>query len=400
MTHMKGLRWGAIALGLAALLMGVVWGRSQAAPYYDTLRIGGLWPLSGPAAARGKAFFKGARQAVDAVNEKGGLLHTPVELVAADTKGKTPYLLSRAVRLIDKENVVGLIGPGVISHARPLRLTADMHRVPLVLTEGYRPLLRSDREEPSWAFSVYPDVASCSRVLFRHLSRAGVKEIGLLLPAQPPFASSGLWVRAYAQEQLFKVAVQKYGVQDADVRYQLDEFKKLGCQVVVAVGPRGAGPMIVSSFKGYHMPLVVFTGMLSSGLLASAEMVGVRLISVLPPLMLGESISPTHPCAAQVMEFHRAMGSELGRMTLEERLAAGAAWDAAGLLLQAIRMAGSPDRSAVRNMLENMPQPYYGVMGIFRPDIRNHSRQLTRWLMVREWRGGKWVSMGRLRTSG
>ena len=326
------------------------------------------------------------------VNDRGGLLHTPVELVAADTKGKATYLVSRALRLIEEEGVTALLGPGLVTHWRQLKITADMHHVPLVLTAGYRPMLRMKRRERSWVFSVYPDVASCAKVLFRHLARQKVRRIGLLVPTDEPYASAGLWVRAYAQERLFRVTVEKYGVNDADVRYQLAQFRKEGCQVVVAVGPRASGPMIAESFQGHDFPLAVFTPMLSDALLASAKGTGIRLLAVAPPLLLGESIPPTHPCAAPVMLFYRALGQELRSMSIEETLAAGMGWDAAFLVFQAISLAGSPVRSAVRNMIEGRPTPYYGVMGIFRPDVRNHSRQLNRWLTVLEWRGGGWRS--------
>ena len=92
------------------------------------------------------------------------------------------------------------------------------------------------------------------------------------------------------------------------------------------------------------------------------------------------------------MAFDRAMGGELRSMGLEERLAAGRAWDGVFMLLQAMARAGAPPPEMSRRALEHRSHPYYGVSGIFLPDGNCHTRQLSRWLLVRSWRNGAWRS--------
>ncbi len=384
---------GRPALLLALLIFFVGSGWSRAAAFYDTILLGGLWDLSGPYARLGKAYFRGARQAVDYINDGGGVLYTPAELVAGDTKGKGVYLISRAVRLIEKEGVVALLGPSREELVQQLKGVAELHKVPLVLTAGVMPLLRRERWERSWSFGCYMDLRTWSRAVFRELRRSGVRRLGLLVPREEPWSSAGLWLRGYAVEQLFKIHVERYGIADADVVYQLEQMERDGDRAVVVLGPRGAGARLAASFRGSSMAMVVTPGVVSDRLLATASVAGTEVIAALPPLVLGDSVPPTHPCASAVMAFQRAMGGELRSMSIEERMAAGRGWDSVFMLLKAVREAGAPTRERVRNALEYPRSPYYGVSGIFSPNRSSHTHQISRWLLVRAWRNGKWQSL-------
>jgi len=79
---------------------------AQSAP----LKIGGLMSFTGDLSKFGQPIFNGAELAVSEINESGGVLGNPVQLVQADD-GTSPQLgVNEARRLVDVEKVQAIIG--------------------------------------------------------------------------------------------------------------------------------------------------------------------------------------------------------------------------------------------------------------------------------------------------
>ena len=77
----------------------------------NPIKIGLLSGLSPPGAYLAAANIKdGAELAVMHINEDGGLLGRPVELVVGDSSGQVEKGVAAATRLITEDNVVGIVG--------------------------------------------------------------------------------------------------------------------------------------------------------------------------------------------------------------------------------------------------------------------------------------------------
>lgn len=74
----------------------------------DPIRIGAIFPLSGPQARNGQASFEGAEIAVDLFNSRGGACDRPVELVVQDAP-EPSNATTAANTLIDTEQVPAII---------------------------------------------------------------------------------------------------------------------------------------------------------------------------------------------------------------------------------------------------------------------------------------------------
>ena len=74
----------------------------------DTIRIGGLAPLSSPGSyQQGPELVLGLQWAVDDVNAAGGVLGKQVELIVEDTQGRPPTGATVVEKLITRDKVVG-----------------------------------------------------------------------------------------------------------------------------------------------------------------------------------------------------------------------------------------------------------------------------------------------------
>lgn len=105
---------------LVALVMVLAFATSGFAA--ETIKLGGMLPLSGRAADLGITCKQGAELAVKEINAKGGVLGKKLDLLMTDSKAKVPEIVSLANRYIQKDHVNFLFG--VVSSAGALAASA------------------------------------------------------------------------------------------------------------------------------------------------------------------------------------------------------------------------------------------------------------------------------------
>ena len=76
----------------------------------DTIKIGVVAPLTGPAAETGSYQIKGAKLAVEEINKAGGVLGKPVELIIEDDQTTNPGIIMAFSKLAGNKDIVGFLG--------------------------------------------------------------------------------------------------------------------------------------------------------------------------------------------------------------------------------------------------------------------------------------------------
>jgi len=118
---MKRLAVGAVVVASALALLP---GAGAAFQEEGTLRIGGMWALSGPAAYIGSSSRGLAQLAVDEINEAGGVSiqgkRVKLQLYAYDDACKAEEGLTVVRRLADSDRVLFSLGPTCSSVAEPV----------------------------------------------------------------------------------------------------------------------------------------------------------------------------------------------------------------------------------------------------------------------------------------
>jgi branched-chain amino acid transport system substrate-binding protein len=124
---------------LGALVMAVA---LSAAPLWaadEPIRLGGIYILSGSAANYGKFARQGIELAMDEINEQGGVLDRPLQLVVEDSQGKVSTAIQAARKLVYQDEVVALLGLDSSGVAQGLVPIMPELQKPLIITHAATP---------------------------------------------------------------------------------------------------------------------------------------------------------------------------------------------------------------------------------------------------------------------
>lgn len=175
-----GMRWVPRVLGCigcAVLLLTAPAGAEVAA---HEVRIGVLYPLSGPSGEAGRASLAAVEAAADVINNRYQLnlplagsdglpLHdgAPVRFIVADHGGSPERGRSEAERLILEEKVVALYGAYQSSVTETASAVAERYGIPFVTGESSAPSLH--RRGFRWFFRTGPHDGQYTKVMFDFL---------------------------------------------------------------------------------------------------------------------------------------------------------------------------------------------------------------------------------------
>jgi branched-chain amino acid transport system substrate-binding protein len=128
---------------LLALMLALVWATIASAA--DTIKLGGMYPLSGRAADLGITCKQGAELAVKEINAKGGVLGKKLELLSSDSKANVQEAVSISNRYIQKDAVNFLFGE--VSSAAVLAIgeIAKQEKVIFMATVGSTDALTKEK---------------------------------------------------------------------------------------------------------------------------------------------------------------------------------------------------------------------------------------------------------------
>lgn len=144
------LKRAGIILLVSALVLTLGTGAALAA---DTIKIGYLAALTGDWAAYGQTEVKSAQLAVDEINSNGGVLGKEIELVVYDWRTRVEDGVNAVRRMIEKDNVVAIIGANGSSINIAIAPLVNNAGVPQIGTVGTNVFCTIDRKGNVYPYS-------------------------------------------------------------------------------------------------------------------------------------------------------------------------------------------------------------------------------------------------------
>jgi branched-chain amino acid transport system substrate-binding protein len=202
----------------------------------DPIKVGALFPLSGGTAVQGQHVCEAIEIAAAMVNDAGGVMGRPVEIVRRDDESTPAVGVSRANELIGEKvaliiegwnSPVTLATQTVIARAGILDITA-ISKADQILTGGGNPL----------AIRLNSSNAQDGRVIAEHLKAAGLRKIAFLTQND----AYGNGAQASIENELkaighdySKVGEEKFPFAQVDFRVALTNIRGLNADAMVAI---------------------------------------------------------------------------------------------------------------------------------------------------------------------
>jgi len=339
------------------------------------IRLGAVLSLSDKAGFVGPLVGEPMKEAmtavVDQVNRQGGVLGRKVELFIEDDEANPARAAEAAERLIKNRKVSAIIGPSLADSALAMMPVCEEAEVPLIVTgPAVAPFNK-------WVFLLGAgDVRGAEHMADFAVDQLKAKRIAVIYSTNE-YGTRGLRdfsaaIKKYPGVSI--VAQEGFNTVENNVTPQLEKTKAAGPDLIVLYTNGASAAVIAKDYKrlGMTTPVLGSHGVPTTEFLALAgtvaeqnkwTMIGARIV-------IAGHLPPNDPYRKNLYDpFLKLMKERYGRSA---RLSVyeGVAYDGIMVAIEALKAAGSDDRTALRNALERIK--YEGFVGAFACSPQDH----------------------------
>ena len=340
----------AVLLGVCAVLL-----VSSLAFGAETIKMGLLVPLTGPAAADGTSALYSVQIAMDQVNKDGGVLGKQIELVYYDDRADAKEAVALAYKLIEQDKIAAFVAG---SYSLPTRAVAP------IFQEEQIPLVA--------AYAIHPDVTTAGDFCFRNgflgfvegkaagyasHKLLGAKTVALLTSDNDFGRTLVTGFKEYAAKyapDLKIVSEQAYPFSEKDYKPYLSKIKELNPDVIFASGYYfQTGPLLRQARElGIESKILGEEGADSPKLveIAGEAAEGFHIVT-------NFDRDDPRPVVQNFLKEFR------GRHKFEPDMVGASAYDAFMIIVNAMKTAGTTDGKPVRDAIA-ATVGYDGLTGV------------------------------------
>ena len=341
----------------------------------EPIRLGAVFSVTGQAGFVGTPERDAAVAIVDNVNRKGGVLGRQVELYVEDDSSNPTNAVVAATKLVRDRKVSAIIGPSINDSGMAMIPICEQEQVPFVVTG---PIVSPFKK---WVFIVGAgDFVEASNLLAFTVKTLGAKRIALFHDTRN-YGSIGAKVINQEIGQypgVSLVAEEKLEVTDTNMVPQLTKIKAANPDLIILWTNGFPAAVVAKNYK----QLGVTTQVICSGGIAIPEFMKIsgsiaeesRWVFLDLKPGVAEKLPPNDPYKKNTYEpFKKIMKEKYGESKVVT-LFHGLGHDGASIAIEALKVAGSDSRPAIRNALETVR--YSGLIAPFActPDYHMGSR--------------------------
>jgi branched-chain amino acid transport system substrate-binding protein len=334
------------------------------APY----KIGGLFSITGPNSFLGEPERNSMQLLAEQINAKGGINGRPLELVIYDDEGDEGKAVLNANKLIEKDQVLAIVGPSLTGTTMAVIPIVEKAQVPLISCAAG---VKITTPVKKWVFKTpQTDVMAVAKI-YEFMKRQGVRKIALLTVSNA-FGDSG-------REQLLEqasgaglqiVADEKFGASDADMTPQLTKIRGLSPDAIVCWGTNPGPAVIAKNMQqlGLKIPLYQSHGVASKKFIELAGTAADGIILPTGKILVAKSLPDNDPQKPVLLKYitdyetkYKSAVSGFG----------GYAWEGLQMVALGLEKVGA-DRAKIRDEIEKV-NGYVGISGIFRLSPQDHN---------------------------
>lgn len=333
-------------LGAASL---VIAGGALPAIAQETVKIGLVAALSGQSAKSGEAITRGLTLAIDKINEEGGVLGKPLELISRDDESNPGKGLVAARELIQREGVAAVIGGLDTPVSLAIVPFVNQIKVPFVGPWAAGTPITQNGAEENYAFRVSAVDEYVDEAITEYLvSNYGSQKPGMILINNPWGESNekGL-LKALEKRGMEHAGIETFENNDVDVVPQLTRLQENGADGLFVVANVAPTAQVIKSLDrmGWDVPLASHWGPAGGRFTELAGPSGEKLHFIQTYLFGGAGDEKGKEVFAELQAKFPEIET-LADVTPATGIAN--AYDAMLLLAAAIEQAGSTEGPAIR----------------------------------------------------
>lgn len=247
----------------------------------------------GNVALLGQEGVSGAKIAEKYFNDKGGINGTPIKLVFQDTGGDEQGAINAFQTLINKDKVVGIVGPTLSQQGFAAHQIAERAKIPAIAASN------TAKGIPEIGDYISRVSAPISNVAPNSLKAAlkqnpNIKKVAVFYAQNDAFNKSEteIFQKSAKDLGLEIVTVQKFQTTDTDFQAQATNALKLKPDLAIISGLTADGGNLVRQLRelGYKGAIVGGNGLNTSNVLKICK-------ALCDGVMIAQAYSPNHPSA-------------------------------------------------------------------------------------------------------
>jgi len=353
----------------------------------EPIRIGVIYPLSGPIAYDGQSVVNGAKLAAEEINKKGGVLGgRPIELAIEDGQGLPAVSVTAAEKLINRDNVVALMGCLRSSASLAVQPIAEKNKVPMMSVISSAPKLTEGGLK--YYFRDTPKEYMLVDVGARYLiTKLGIKKVSFLGP-NDEWGRAGLeaWTEMMKKHGGQVLSADLFMTGETNYQPYLTKIKSIKPDAMAAQAETLDASMIFKQAKEMGLDIIK----IGSGALASQKFMELAKDAA-------EGIYATVPWVhtyntPENKAFAEAYAKRFPDRGIPDKYGVGG-YDGIYIFADAITKAGKADRESIRYGMTVVESKR--LQGVMKFDAKGQSHPFA---FVTQNKGGTPVVMGYMET--
>ncbi len=365
----SGLRAARAVVGLAlavALLLPSL--TACGSPSDDTYRVGALFAVTGFNSPLGTPEKETALMLEEQINARGGIGGKKLKVIVYDTESDETKAVTLAKQLIEKDNVLAIIGPSSTGESLAIVDTVERAQVPLISNAASAQIVQPVKK---WVFKTPQSDSLAVSELFDYFKAKQISRIAILTSSGGFGVTGRQAIEKAAPEAGIKiVAAETFADKDTDMTVQLTKIKGSDAQALLVWGTNPAPAIIAKNMKqlGMTIPLFQSHGIANQKFIELAGDAANGVVFPAGRLLIADKLPDSDPQKAVLLAYAKDFQAKYGKAP---DTFGGHAYDALLMLQRAIEKAG-PDRAKIRDELENT-RGFVGTGGVFNLSKDDHN---------------------------